>query len=67
MAAAIEELMPQGRIPTYVFDIPLIAKCSRISPIEGLHKRVRKQTADGIIYEMIPDKDAVPAVSLLCL
>jgi hypothetical protein len=57
MASAIKALMPQGQVPSFIVTIPLIKKCRRISPVEGLIRRSRGGVA--------PVKDALPVVGFL--
>ena len=59
MKSAIMDQMINDEVPSFIFDVPLIKKCTSISPIEGL---IRKTTDRGV-----PVTEPVPAVSLSCL
>ena len=56
LSSAVGALIPQGQVPSYTFDIPLLRKCERISPNEGLVRKSRGGSTP------IPATDPIPAV-----
>ena len=62
--AAVREQAPQGEVPSHTFEIPLLKRCMRFCPIEGLHNRTKDEFGR---QTFIPVEDPVPAVSRIFL